>query len=94
MEEFDQLLREGTVFRAAPNLELASGLMKIALQRFENLPADSQINDNNSFQVIENAYEAVKELIDALMAIHGFKSYSHDASISFMDKFYKLPGHI
>ena len=30
-----------------------------------------KITDENSFSVVENCYEAIRELIDALMALRG-----------------------
>lgn len=53
----------------------------------KNLDA-MKITDENSFSVVENCYEAIREMIDALMALKGFKSYSHQANIEFLRKFY------
>ncbi len=94
MGDFESYLRKRDVVKMVPDNELAKGLVRIGRQRFENLLHDSEITDTNSFQVVENAYEAVRELIDALMALKGFKSYSHEASIAFLAEFYKLPAHI
>lgn len=49
-----------------------------------------QITNDNSFSIIENCYEAIREMIDALMALKGFKSYSHEANVEFLRKFYSV----
>jgi hypothetical protein len=40
----------------------------------------------NSRYALENAYEAVIELIDSLLAMEGYKSWSHEANIAFLKK--------
>jgi len=62
-------------------------LIKIALIRIKNLEHET-ISDNISFQIIENCYEAIREVIDALMSIKGYKSYSHEAGIEFLKAFF------
>ena len=94
LNEFSFYLRKQEVVKMVPDSELAKSLARIGRRRFENLPPDSEITDRNSFQVVENAYEAVRELIDALMSLKGYKSYSHEASIAFLREFHKVPGHI
>ncbi len=77
---FRDFITDGLVKEGMPDYELAKSLVKIANMRMKNL-AKEKITNDNSFSVIEDSYEAVKELIDALMARKGFKSYSHEASI-------------
>jgi len=38
----------------------------------------------NSRYALESAYEAVIELIDSLLAMEGYKSWSHEANIAFL----------
>ena len=37
---------------------------------------------------MESYYEAIKELLSALLALHGYKSYSHECLLSFLPAFY------
>lgn len=34
--------------------------------------------------VLENAYESIREFIDAIMIADGYKSYSHEASVAYL----------
>ena len=86
---FEDFIKEGSVRKVSPDRQLAKSLVKIALLRLKNLEA-MEITDENSFSVVENCYEAIRELIDALMSLKGFKSYSHEANIEFLRKFYSV----
>ncbi len=37
--------------------------------------------------VFENIYDCLRELLDALLAVDGYKSYSHEAAISYLKLF-------
>lgn len=84
---FDDFIKEGSVRKISPDKQMAKSLVKIALLRVKNLEA-MKITDENSFSAVENCYEAIRELTDALMALKGFKSYSHQANIEFLRNFY------
>ena len=92
---FKDFIKRGEVREGSPDHELSKSLIKIGKLRMRNLEKEN-ITDENSFSVVEDSYEAVKELIDALMALRGYKSYSHEASIEFLNDFYsnKVPAHI
>lgn len=72
--------------KQSPDKFLSKSLIKIALIRIKNLEHET-ISDDTSFQIIENCYEAIREIIDALMSIKGYKSYSHEAGIEFLKAF-------
>jgi hypothetical protein len=86
---FEDYLKEGLVRKVTPDKQLAKSLVKVAILRIKNLESTS-ITEDNSFSFIENCYEAIREMTDALMALKGFKSYSHEASIEFLKKFYSI----
>lgn len=86
---FGDFLKEGLVKRIMPDVQLAKSLVKIAEARMKNIEL-LPMSDGNSFMVIENCYEAIKELSDALLALKGFKSYSHEANIEFLKEFYSV----
>ena len=68
------------------NPEQAEALLKLAKRRLESIK--KRRKDEFSQLLIESYYEAIKELISALLSIHGFKSYSHECLISFIKEFY------
>jgi predicted transcriptional regulator len=85
---FKTYLAEGSAKKISIDRELAKSLCKIA--RFRLKKAKSEKPDaDNAFFIVENSYEAVRELIDALMALDGFKSYSHEACIDFLKDLYE-----
>jgi len=86
---FEDYLKEGSVRKVTPDKQLAKSLVKMASMRIKILES-IPITENNSFSFIENCYEAIREIADALMALKGFKSYSHEASIEFLKKFYSI----
>ena len=80
-------MEEGVVKKITIDRELAKSLVKIAKFRMEKAKRETPTGDN-AFFIVENAYEAAKELIDGLMALDGYKSYSHEACIDFLKEFY------
>ncbi len=86
---FEDFVKEGSVRKVSPDRQLAKSLVRIANIRLKNLET-IDITDDNSFSVIENCYEAIREMTDALMSLKGFKSYSHEANVEFLRKFYSV----
>ncbi len=74
------------VKKVKENPEQAKDLFQLAKRRLESIK--KRRKDEFSQLLIESYYEAIKELICALLAIHGYKSYSHECLISFLDEFY------
>lgn len=68
------------------NPEQAEALLKLAKRRLESIK--KRRKDEFSQLLIESYYEAIKEIISALLVIHGYKSYSHECLITFIEEFY------
>lgn len=86
---FEDFIKEGTVRKVSVDKQLANSLVRIAMLRLKNLEP-IKVTDENSFSIVENCYEAIREIIDALMSLKGFKSYSHEANVEFLKKFYSV----
>lgn len=84
---FEEYLAEGSVRKVSPDKNLAKSLLKISAKRIKNIDVE-KITDDNSFQIIENCYEAMREITDALMSVKGYKTYSHEASVEFLKAFF------
>jgi hypothetical protein len=82
--EFEYFIKKGLVKKRAKDIELAKSLFNSAKDRFNF--AISLLNQKPKY-ALENAYEAVIELTDSLLALEGFKSWSHEANIVFLNKF-------
>ena len=79
--EFEYYLRKGSVRKTFPDKNRARSLVKMAIKRLE-LAKELK---NPNFK-LEMAYESIIECIEAIMSLHGYKSYSHEADIAFLRK--------
>lgn len=80
MKSFDSFIEEGEVKEKTENPEQAKSLIKKAEKRLKYV-GDREITDENADLILEDSYEAIREAIDSFLILHGFKSYSHEASI-------------
>jgi len=79
--DFEFYVKKGEVKISEKDVNLANSLLKTAelrIKTIENL-------DFYNFK-IEFAYEALIEITDALLALEGFKSYSHKANVAYLRK--------
>jgi uncharacterized protein (UPF0332 family) len=76
------------VKKVKENPEQAKALFQLAEKRLESVKKRKK--DEFPQLLIESYYEAIKELISALLAIHGYKSYSHECLVSFMEEYYPI----
>jgi len=88
MLNFDYYIRQKVVKKKSTDKNLARSLVKSSKDRFEFAV---KILDTKPRYTLENAYEAIIELIDALLALNGYKSWSHEANVSFLKKFEEFP---
>jgi hypothetical protein len=84
VREFGFYISSGDVRRQQANRNIAVAAARDALERLEF--AERLLGKERPKYVLENAYEAIRELIDAVMEMDGFKSYSHEASIAYLGK--------
>ena len=85
MKDFDFYVIEGKVKRCSIDRSLAQSLMTNVNAR------ESSISELNvakfNLLVFENYYDCLRELLDAVLALNGYKSYSHEASIVYLKIF-------
>ena len=84
MANFDQLVREQKAIRITPDPILARGLLEDATERLE---ASKEFLVRRPKLAFESAYESVREGLEALMALYGYKTTSHEAAVSFLSRF-------
>lgn len=89
MTSIDQLRNNNRLSDTAPDIGKARGLLKRSRQRIQNLK-DRDITPENAFLILENAYEAIREVIEAGMARNGISSDDHVATITWADKHLNL----
>lgn len=82
MKDFEFYINEGKIKKQTPDINLAKSLKKDALERINQV---KQLNiDFFSKLIYENTYDALRDILDAILTINGYKSYSHEGSISFL----------
>lgn len=84
MVDFEYFIKTGEVKATTKDRLLCKSLISDAKRRFEYF--DILVTKENAKFVLENTYEAMREIADAILAIEGYKSYSHEASILFLSK--------
>lgn len=85
MNDFEFYVKEGKVKKQNPDTELARSLANDAKIRVEKA---SKLDISVFSKIIfENAYDAIREILDALLAVDGYKSYSHEASIAYLKNY-------
>lgn len=84
MEPFEYFIEDKKVHRISVNLARAKSLIKDSEERI----AKSNKLDVNDFAkiIFENIYDAIRDLCDAVLILDGWKSFSHEASISYLLK--------
>jgi len=82
MKDFKQLLQEGRIEEVTVDKAKSRGLIKRSNARLQN-QKDRNINENNAFEVLENLYEALREIIESGMAVDGYKSKDHVSTIAY-----------
>jgi len=85
MRQFEYFLQTQEVKQSAKDEALARSLIKDMKERIK----DASLLDISKFAkiVFENVYDALRDFADALLAIDGFKSYSHQASFAYLAKY-------
>ena len=89
MIDFEYFLNKGDVKKQSKNEKLAKLLIKESFDRL-NFIKSLSLNKENAKYFLENIYDILRELIEAKLALEGFKSYSHEATILFLKKFPKI----
>ena len=87
IDRFENYVQRGRVKKRSPDPEEAKALLKKSANRLE-YTKQKAITANNAEFVLEDAYEAMREAAQSLMSAKGYKPYSHEATISFIKRFY------
>jgi len=86
---FQYYVDKNLVRVGAPDKAEARSLMAKAASRLSYIEGQKMDEGNAEF-IFEGAYEAMREAGQALMAIKGYKPYSHEALVSFMREFFSF----
>lgn len=81
MKSVADYIEEGRIREVSRDPGKAKGLLQRSLTRMENTESQ-KITASNAFMVMENAYESIRECIQSLMSLEGYKSEDHVAAIA------------
>jgi hypothetical protein len=73
------------IFRIRKDKERAKEILKLAKDRFELIKIYPK---SKTYKIVEEYYEAIKELIISSMYKEGFKTLSHKSSINWLENKY------
>ncbi len=82
MREFQFFINNGDVKRQALDANTSSVLKRTSLERL--IFATNILKNEKPRFVVENAFESIRERIDAILFEKGFKSFSHEASVTYL----------
>jgi hypothetical protein len=85
MKHFDQFLIEGSVRAHHREPARAQALIEEAENRHRFAKSIARTEQNANY-IVENAYDILRQLIEAHMSEQGYKSYSHEADITYLRK--------
>ena len=83
IQPFEWYLKLGKAKKKTPDTEEAHALLTKAQKRVNYIERQTLTSDSAQF-IFEDTYEALREASQSFMSIHGYKPYSHEATISFL----------
>ena len=84
VKEFEYFVAKGDVKKQKQDVNLSRATLKESTERLEF--SKSLMKKAKSKYILENAYESMREAADSLLYMEGFKSFSHEASIAYLNK--------
>lgn len=85
MKDFGYFVNENLVKKRKRDIELAKSLRNNLIDRAKKV---IKLNETEFSTIIfENLYDSFREICDAILALDGYKSYSHEASIIYLKKY-------
>ncbi len=85
IKAFDYYLKENLAKKTVPNVSMAKSMLEKSEIRLKRINA-LKIHDSESSIIFEDLYECLREAAQSLMELYGFKPYSHEALVSFLNE--------
>lgn len=83
MRNFSEFAKHEIVKKKKVDEARAESLVESAKERLEFVKTIN-FEEKNSKYIAENVYDVIRELIEAKLCLEGYKSYSHEATISYL----------
>lgn len=88
MKDWERCLEED-VYRREKDIGEAKSLLRMAKVRKEDNER-REIDEDNVPLIVETYWEITKQLITALLNLDGYKSYSQECLLSYLEEFYEF----
>lgn len=85
MKIFEEYLKKGLVKTRKENTARVKSILEEVDKRLKFFNA-IPISEESANYIIENMYDVMRELIEAKLLLEGYKSYSHEAIVSYLKK--------
>lgn len=82
--EFQHYLDNNLVVKGSPDKGEAKSLLNKSEGRLKFSIEIREINEDTASYIFEDIYECLREAAQSLMALKGYKPYSHEALIAFL----------
>ena len=82
IDGFEDYIERGKVREEKTDPSQASSLLRRSESKFQTMEKLG-INEDTATDYLENVYESCKMLLQSLMALDGYKPYSHEAVIAY-----------
>lgn len=84
MRTFEEFLKQGIVKIKKKDEARARDLVEGAEKRKHVMEKYLPLNQETAIQIIEECYDIIRELLEAKLSRDGYKSYSHEAVVSYL----------
>ncbi len=84
IKPFQYFISENLVRKSLPNSSMAKALLEKAEIRLTRI--NESITEKEASIIFEDIYESLREASQSLMELKGYKPYSHEALISFLNE--------
>lgn len=90
LRKFEEFVKEGIIVKRSADINRAKSLIEEVERRkifLKEMLKKIGVSDNNANYFIENAYDALIELVRAKLLLEGFKTsgqYAHEAEVSYL----------
>ncbi len=83
--DFEVFIKNGKVRKGQPDHQKAQALLKMSHQTSKT--ADTiEINETSASIVLTVSYESLREVLEAICLLRGYKVYSHEAYTAYLQK--------
>jgi hypothetical protein len=80
---FADFIKSGKVRKGTPDVQLAKSLVKMSENHMKSI-GEMRLADTSSATIMMNCYESLREVVEAIAALEGYKVYSHEAFTYFL----------